>query len=234
MEVSNSLELIIDSFSTAIILILSGDKDVFTITVRTLLISSTSTLIAAMLFVPLGGLIHFCNFSGKGILINIINTLFSMPTVFVGLLVFIVFSKEGPLGSLGILFSPTAMVVGHVVLISPIIAGLTISALTAVAPEIRDTAISLGASRMQTVYTILREARYGVSTAILLGFGRAISEIGLAIIVGGNIRGYTRTLTTAMSLETSVGNFELAIALGIILVSLALTVNILVSRLQNR
>ena len=165
---------------------------------------------------------------------NVIQTLFSMPTVFVGLLVFITFSRDGPLGGLGILFSPAAIVVGHVLLISPIMAGLTISALRGVSPEIRDTAVSLGAGRTQAIVTIVREARYGVTTAVLMGFGRALSEIGLAIMVGGNIRGYTRTLTTAMSLETSIGNFELAMALGIILVSLALTVNILVGRFQQR
>lgn len=228
------MDLVIDSFLTALRLIFTGDREVFSITGRTLLISTASTSIAASIFVPVGSLIYFHNFPGKGLLVNVIQTLFSMPTVFVGLLVFITFSKEGPLGGFGILFSPTAIVIGHVILISPIIAGLTISALRTVAPEIRDTAMSLGASRLQTIYTIVREARYGVSTAVLLGFGRAISEIGLAIIVGGNIRGYTRTLTTAMSLETSIGNFELAMALGMILVFLALAVNILVSRLQHR
>jgi tungstate transport system permease protein len=228
------MDLVIDSFFTALKLIFTGDREVFSITGRTLLISSTSTSIAALIFVPLGSLIYFHNFPGKGLLVNIIQTLFSMPTVFVGLLVFITFSKAGPLGSLGILFSPTAIIIGHVILISPVIAGLTISALRGIAPEIRDTAMSLGASRVQTIYTIVREAKYGVSTAVLLGFGRAISEIGLAIMVGGNIRGSTRTLTTAMSLETSTGNFQLALALGIILVSLALVVNILVSQLQHR
>ena len=228
------MELVIDSFLTALKLIFTGDREVFSITGRTLMISSASTSIAASIFVPVGSLIYFHNFPGKGLLVNVIQTLFSMPTVFVGLLVFITFSREGPLGSLGILFSPTAIIIGHVILISPIIAGLTISALRGIAPEIQDTAMSLGASRLQTIYAIVREARYGVSTAVLLGFGRAISEIGLAIIVGGNIRGYTRTLTTAMSLETSIGDFELAMALGIILVSLALAVNILISRLQHR
>ena len=228
------MDLVLDSFLTALKLIFTGDREVLSITVRTLLISSASTSIAASIFVPVGSLIYFHGFPGKGLLVNVIQTLFSMPTVFVGLLVFITFSREGPMGSLGILFSPTAIIIGHVILTSPIMAGLTISALRGIAPEIQDTAMSLGASRLQTIYTIVREARYGVSTAVLLGFGRAISEIGLAIIVGGNIRGYTRTLTTAMSLETSIGNFELAMALGIILVSLALAVNILVSRLQHR
>ena len=228
------MDLVIDSFLTALKLIFTGDREVFSITGKTLLISSTSTSIAALISVPVGSLIYFHTFPGKGLLVNIIQTLFSMPTVFVGLIVFITFSREGPLGGLGILFSPTAIIIGHVILISPIIAGLTISALRGVAPEIQDTAMSLGASRIQTIYTMVREARYGVSTAVLLGFGRAISEIGLAIIVGGNIRGYTRTLTTAMSLETSTGNFELAMALGIILVSLALAINVLVSQLQHR
>jgi tungstate transport system permease protein len=228
------LDLLIDSFLTAIMLILTGDREVFSITARTLLISSASTFIAASIFVPVGSLIYFQSFPGKGLLINVIQTLFSMPTVFVGLLVFITFSREGPLGSFGLLFSPTAIIIGHVILISPIMAGLTISALRGIAPEIQDTAMSLGASRLQTIHAIVREARYGVSTAVLLGFGRAISEIGLAIVVGGNIRGYTRTLTTAMSLETSIGNFEMAMALGIILVFLALAVNILVSQIQHR
>ena len=228
------MDLVIDSFLTALKLIVTGDSEVFSITGRTLLISSVSTSIAALMFIPAGSLIHFHSFRGKTMLISAIQTLFSMPTVFVGLLVFITFSRDGPLGVLGILFSPAAIIVGHVALIAPIIAGLTISALRGVAPEVRDTAESLGAGRMQTIYAILREARYGVSTAALMGFGRAISEIGLAIMVGGNIRGYTRTLTTAMSLETSIGNLERAMALGMILVSLALAINILASRFQHR
>ena len=228
------MELIVDSLLSALALIVSLDRDVLSITGRTLAIAATSTVIASLIFVPAGSLIHFHSFRGKSMLVNVIQTLFSMPTVFVGLLVFITLSRDGPLGGLGLLFSPAAIVVGHVLLISPIMAGLTISALRGVAPEIRDTAVSLGAGRTQAIVTIVREARYGVSTAILMGFGRALSEIGLAIMVGGNIRGYTRTLTTAMSLETSIGNFELAMALGIILVSLALTVNILVGRFQHR
>ena len=228
------MELIVDSLLSALALIVSLDRDVLSITGRTLAIAATSTVIASLIFVPAGSLIHFHSFRGKSMLVNVIQTLFSMPTVFVGLLVFITLSRDGPLGGLGLLFSPAAIVVGHVLLISPIMAGLTISSLRGVSPEIRDTAVSLGAGRTQAIVTIVREARYGVSTAVLMGFGRALSEIGLAIMVGGNIRGYTRTLTTAMSLETSIGNFELAMALGIILVSLALTVNILVGRFQHR
>ncbi len=228
------MELIIDSLLSALGLIVSLDRDVLSITGRTLAIATVSTVIASAIFIPAGSLIHFHDFRGKSLLVNVIQTLFSMPTVFVGLLVFVTLSRDGPLGGLGLLFSPAAIVVGHVLLISPIMAGLTISALRGVAPEIRDTAVSLGAGRTQAIFTIVREARYGVTTAALMGFGRALSEIGLAIMVGGNIRGYTRTLTTAMSLETSIGNFELAMALGIILVTLALSVNILVGRFQQR
>jgi len=225
---------IANAFVTALRLIFTGDSEVLAITARTLEISCSSTFFAALIFVPLGCLIHFHSFRGKRLLINIIQAFYSLPTVFVGLLVFITFSRAGPLGGFGILFTPQVMVIGQVVLLSPIVTGLTISALSGVAPEIKDTAVSLGASRFQTVRTILIEARYATLTAVLVGFGRAISEVGLALMVGGNIRGFTRTLTTAMSLETQRGNIELSMALGLILITLALVVSVLVNRLQQR
>ncbi|MEE8470541.1 MAG: ABC transporter permease [Dehalococcoidia bacterium] len=223
-----------DAFVTALKLIFTGDPEVLGIAARTLAISCSSTFLAAVIFVPLGSLIYFHNFTGKRFLINVIQTFYSLPTVFVGLLVFITFSRAGPLGGFGILFTPQVMVIGQMVLIAPIVTGLTISALRSVNPEIRDTAVSLGATRFQTIRTILVEARYATSTAVLVGFGRAISEVGLAIMVGANISGFTRTLTTAMSLETSMGNIELSMALGIILIALALIVSILANRLQQR
>ncbi len=204
------------------------------ITVTTLAISGTSTFLAALIFVPLACLIHFHDFRGKRLLVTIIQTFYSLPTVFVGLLVFMAFSREGPVGIFGILFTPQVMVIGQVFLIAPIVTGLTISALSGVAPEIKDTAVSLGASRFQTIRTILIEARYATLTAVLVGFGRAISEVGLAIMVGGNIKGYTRVLSTAIALETTQGNIGLPLALGMILISLALIVSILVNRLQQR
>ncbi|MEE8174505.1 MAG: ABC transporter permease [Dehalococcoidia bacterium] len=222
------------AFVTALRLIFTGDKEVLQIAGRTLAIAFSSMAIAAMLFIPLGSLIYFHSFWGKRLLVNIIQTLFSLPTVFVGLLVFITLSKSGPLGGLELLFTPGAMIIGQVILISPIITGLTISSLSGVNQEIRDTAVSLGATRFQTIKTVMLEARYATVTAVLIGFGRAISEVGSAIIVGGNIKGFTRTLTTAMSLETSTGNIELSMALGIILISLALMVSILANRLQQR
>ncbi len=204
------------------------------ITATTLAISGSSTFLAALIFVPLACLIHFHDFRGKRLLVNIIQAFYSLPTVFVGLLAFMAFSKEGPLGISGILFTPQVMVIGQVFLIAPIITGLTISALSGVAPEIKDTAVSLGASRFQTIRTVLMEARYATLTAVLVGFGRAISEVGLAIMVGGNIEGYTRVLSTAIALETTQGNIGLPLALGMILISLALVVSVLVNRLQQR
>ena len=144
------------------------------------------------------------------------------------------FSKDGPLGMLGLLFTPTVMLLGQIMLIAPIIAGMTISALNTVSEEIRDTATSLGANRSQVIYTVIKEARYGVITGLLLAFGRAISEVGLAIMVGGNIKNYTRTLTTSMSLETSMGNLDMSMALGIILITVALVVNMVGNILKDR
>ncbi|TET74370.1 MAG: ABC transporter permease subunit [Dehalococcoidia bacterium] len=204
------------------------------ITATTLAISGSSTFLAALIFVPLGCLIHFHDFRGKRLLVTIIQTFYSLPTVFVGLLAFMAFSKDGPLGIFGILFTPEVMVIGQVFLIAPIITGLTISALSGVSPEIKDTAVSLGASRFQTVRTILIEARYATLTAVLIGFGRAISEVGLAIMVGGNIEGYTRVLSTAIALKTTQGLIGEPLALGMILISLALTVSVLANRLQQR
>jgi len=204
------------------------------ITATTLAISGSSTFLAALIFVPLGCLIHFHDFRGKRLLVTIIQTFYSLPTVFVGLLAFMAFSKDGPLGIFGILFTPEVMVIGQVFLIAPIITGLTISALSGVSPEIKDTAVSLGASRFQTIRTILIEARYATLTAVLIGFGRAISEVGLAIMVGGNIEGYTRVLSTAIALKTTQGLIGEPLALGMILISLALTVSVLANRLQQR
>lgn len=218
----------------AIELIISLDPEVLEIAGRSLAISGISCVLASLLCLPLGSLIHFHNFPGKRALINIIQTLFSLPTVVVGLFVFVLFSQAGPFGQAGILFTPTVMVIGQMILITPILLGFTISALSGVSREIVDTATSLGASGFQTVLLVLREARYAVLAAVIMGFGRAISEVGCAMMVGGNIRGFTRTITTAISLETSKGELELSIALGIILLSLALIVNVVLNRLQQR
>ncbi len=218
----------------AVQLIVSLDPEVLEITGRSLAIAATSCIIATLICLPLGSLIQFNRFPGKRLLTNVIQTLYSVPTVAIGLFVFVFLSRAGPLGSLGIMFTPTAIVTGQVMLITPIILGLTISALSGVDKAVVETAVSLGASRFQAMSLTLREARYAILTALIMGFGRAISEVGLSLMVGGNIRGFTRTITTAISLETSKGDIELSIALGIILIFLALVINVALNRLQQR
>jgi len=217
----------------AIELIISLDPYVMEIAGRSLSISGTACLLASLICLPLGSSIHFHHFRGKRALINIIQTLFSVPTVLIGLFVFVLFSRAGPLGELGMIFTPTAMVIGQMILVIPLLLGLIISSLSGVSKEIVDTATSLGASGFQTVLLVLREARYAVLVAVIMGFGRAISEVGCALMVGGNFKDVTRVLTTAIYLETGQGELELAIALGIILLFLALIINIILNRLQQ-
>ena len=218
----------------AIELIASFDPEVMEIAGRSLIISVTSALLASLICIPMASLIHFHQFRGKRILINVIQAFFSLPTVCVGLFVFVLFSRSGPIGGVNIMFTPTIMVLGQMILITPILLGLTISALSGVDKTIVDTARSLGASGFQTTVVVLREARFAVMAAIIMGFGRAISEVGIALMVGGNIRGFTRVITTAISLETSKGELELSIALGIILILIALMVNVVLNRIQQR
>ncbi len=217
----------------ALELILALNPTVVEITTRSLAIAVTSTAFATIFTVPLGGLIHFHNFKGKRAVVNLIQTLYSLPTVTVGLVVFLLLARSGPFGSFGLLFTPGGMVIGQTILIAPIMTGLTIAALSGVGPAVRDTAISLGASKFQAIFTIMVEARAAMLAAVLLGFGRALSEVGVAMMIGGNIRGYTRVLTTSIALETSRGDIEFSMALGIILVSISLIVNLLVNRVQG-
>jgi tungstate transport system permease protein len=218
-----------EAFLQAIQLITTLNSEVVEIALRSLAISATAVILASLVCIPVGGLIHFRNFQGKRVLINIIQTFYSLPTVCVGLFVFIFISRAGPLGGLGLLFTPAAVVIGQMVLITPILMGLTISALSGVDKAIKDSALSSGATEFQAISTIIKEARFAVVAALIMGFGRAISEVGAAMILGGNIRGYTRVLTTAISLETQKGELVLALALGIILIALALVINIIVN-----
>jgi tungstate transport system permease protein len=224
---------IIQGFVKAFQLIVTFDPEVMEITGRTLAIALSSCLISTLLCLPLGSLIHFKRFPGKRLLISLIQTFYSIPTVVVGLFVFIFFSRMGPLGIFNLMFTPNIMIIGQVILISPIILGLVIAALSGVDKGVFETAFSLGASRVQATLQVIREARYSILSAVTMGFGRAISEVGLALMVGGNIRGFTRVITTSISLETSRGDVELSIALGIILILMALIVNIILNRLQQ-
>jgi len=228
------LDEFLQGFTRAFQLIVTLDPEVVEITGRTLAIALSSCLISTILCLPLGSLIHFKRFHGKRILINIIQTFYSIPTVVVGLLMFVLFSRMGPLGVFNLMFTPTIMVIGQVILISPIVLGLVIAALSNIDKGVFETASSLGASRAQATFQVIEEARYAILSAVTMGFGRAISEVGLALMVGGNIKGYTRVLTTTISLETSKGDVELSIALGIILIFMALLVNIVLNRLQQK
>ncbi|MCJ7605854.1 MAG: ABC transporter permease [Dehalococcoidales bacterium] len=218
----------------AVKLIIGLDPEVLQIAVRSLQFALTSTVIGSLIFIPLGSLIHFNEFTGKKFLISLIQTLYAVPTVAIGLFVFVFLSRSGPLGSWGLLYSPTAIIIGQSILIGPILVGLTISAFKGVDRPILDTARSLGANGIQLAMMVVKEARYAVISAIIMAFGRAISEVGVSLMVGGNIKGFTRVLTTAISLETSKGDIEFSMALGIILVGMALVVNIIMSRVQQR
>ena len=228
------MEEIWHGFVKALQLIVTLDPEVMEITGRSLAIAAASCLLASVICIPLGSLIHFNSFWGKRALTNVVQTLYSVPTVIIGLLVFLLFSRAGPLGEMGLLFTPTVMVIGQAVLIAPILVGLTITALSGVDKAVPETATSLGADGLQSAVLTMREARFAMLTAIVMGFGRAISEVGLALMVGGNIAGYTRVLTTAIALESSKGDIELSIALGIILIVVALIVNVALNRLQQR
>ena len=218
----------------AIQLVITFDSEVVAVAGRSLWIAATSSSISALICLFLGSLIHFNRFWGKRVLINIIQTFFSVPTVAVGLFVFVLFSRAGPLGGLDLMFTPAVMIIGQVLLIIPVMLGFIISALSGVDKAVVDTTISLGANRFQMAITILREARFAVLAALIMGFSRAISEVGLSLMVGGNIKGYTRTITTTISLETSKGELELSIALGIILIFIALVINVILNRVQQR
>jgi tungstate transport system permease protein len=218
----------------AIELIVTLDPEVMQIAGRSLQIAITSAIIGSIICLPIGSLIHFNRFYGKRFIVSLIQTFYSVPTVVIGLFVFVFISRAGPLGFLGILFTPVAIIVGQVLLITPILLGLTLSALNGVDKTVPDTARSLGASGVQTAVLVIKEARFAVMAAVIMGFGRAISEVGISLMIGGNIRGFTRVITTAISLETSKGDLELSIALGIILIFIALVVNIVMNRIQQR
>jgi tungstate transport system permease protein len=224
-----------NALTRAFELIFTFDTEVMQIAGRSLQFALTSTAIGSVICIPLASLIHFKQFWGKRfITVGIIQTLYSVPTVAVGLFVFVFISRAGPLGGFGWLFTPTAIVIGQVLLITPVLLGLTISALSGMDKAIPDTARSMGASGIQMAVLVLKEARFAVMAAVMLGFGRAISEVGVSLMVGGNIRGFTRVLTTAISLETSKGDLELSLALGIILIFIALVINIIMNRIWQR
>ena len=223
-----------EGFTTALKLIFTLDSEVINCTLVSLKVSSIAVLLASLVALPLSFVIVINEFRGKRAVITLFDTLMAMPTVVVGLFVFSFISRQGPLGVLGLLFTPAAMIIGQFILSTPLITALSISALQGVDPRVRITALALGARSYYVTLTLMREARFAIVAAIIAGFGRIIGEVGSAMMLGGNIRGYTRTITTAIALETSKGQFSLGLALGIILLIVALSVNIVLRYLQHK
>ncbi len=214
-------------------MIVSLNPEVMEIASLSLQVSGTATLLAAAVGIPAGILIALNEFPFKRLLRSLINTFMGIPPVVVGLFVFLMISRAGPLGSFGVLFTPTAMIAAQFILVTPIITGLTISAANAVDRSVIETAVSLGAKRYETMLLVINEARQALLIAAIAGFGRAIAEVGAVMIVGGDIRWSTRVLTTAIMLETSRGDYSLAIALGLILLAMAFIINLVISYIQG-
>jgi tungstate transport system permease protein len=206
-------------------LILNGDAALFAIVRLSLAVSLSAVVLAAVAGMPLGALLALTRFPGRAALVVLLNALMGLPPVVVGLAVYLLLSRSGPLGSFGILFTPSAMVIAQTILILPIIAALTRQTVEDLWTEYRDELTAMDVSAAGRMMTLLWDARYSLLTALLAGFGRAAAEVGAVMIVGGNIDGFTRTMTTAIALETSKGDLPLAIGLGVVLIAIVVVVN---------
>jgi len=214
-----------NAFQTALTLILGRDPDLIGIVALSLQVSLSAVVIAALIALPLGAALALWRFPGRGAVIVILNALMGLPPVVAGLAVYLLLSRAGPLGEFGLLFTPGAMVIAQVILVLPIIAALTRQQVEELHDEYREQLASMGVSRVRRIPTLLWDARFGLTTVMLAGFGRASAEVGAVMIVGGNIDGVTRVMTTAIVLETSKGNLPLALGLGIVLLGLVALVN---------
>jgi tungstate transport system permease protein len=221
------------SFALALRLITGGDPNLWSIVALSLEVSLASTLLSCVIGLPLGGWIAVNDFPGRRAVIVLLNALLGLPAVVVGLIVYLMLSRAGPLGSLGILFTPQAIVVAQTLLVLPIVAALARQFVEDAWREYREQLTSLGVSRLRAVPTLLLDARYSLLTVVLLAYGRAASEVGAVMIVGGNIDGVTRVMTTAIALETSKGDLPLALALGAILMTVVLALNALAYSLRE-
>ncbi|WP_230867299.1 ABC transporter permease [Iocasia frigidifontis] len=226
------MEYILIGIKNALELILTMDQEVMQIAVLSITTSLISSLIASIIGIPIGFLIGHYDFKGKRIIITILNTLLSLPTVVIGILLFAFVSRRGPLGDLELLFTSKGIIIGQIILALPIIATLTLNTVKDSESQVVVTALSLGASQQQAVLMLLKEIKFGVLGAVITGFGRVIGEVGVSMMIGGNIKRVTRTLTTAIALETSKGEFGFGIALGIILMSISLIINFVLHHFQ--
>ena len=228
------MDLIWDGLREAARLWAQGDAEVIAITLRTLAISAAATALALALGVPFGALLALRRFPGRGLIVAAVNTGLGMPPVVVGLVIVLLLWRSGPLGALNLIYTPYAMVAAQFLLALPLVIGFSLTAIQALPSKLLEQMRALGANRAQMLWLIMRETRLGVLAAVMAGFGAAISEVGASMQVGGNLAGETRVLTTATVLETSRGNFELAIALGLILVVMAYLVNLALTTVQQR
>ncbi len=226
------MDYLLESAVSAIRLIFGFDSDVFMVVWTSIRISVIAVVLASIFSIPMGLLVALKSFPGKPLLLQTLNTLLALPTVVVGLLLYGILSRQGPVGELGLLYTPTAMIIGQWVLITPVIWSLSISAASSADPRLAATCKALGANTFQQGVLFLNEVRFSIMAAVVMGFGRAIGEVGIAMMLGGNIEGFTRTMTTAIALETSKGEFEFALALGMVLLLVAFVVNGLLQRFQ--
>lgn len=230
---------IVQGLLQAIQLILSRDAALFEIIALSLRVSGTALLFSTLIGIPLGVLLGLSRFVGRRLVVALLYTGMGFPPVVVGLFVYMLLSRSGPLGRLGwpfipALFTPAAMIVAQTIISFPLVAGFTMAAVMGVDPSLRQQVLALGATRWQAAWTVLSEARMGVIVSIIAGFGSIISEVGAVMMVGGNIEGSTRVLTTAIVLETNKGRFSLAMALGVVLLALSFITNVAMLRLQGR
>lgn len=222
------------SLKEALRLILTADPELTTIVLASLRFSISSTVLASLIAIPAGVALASTHFRSKKFVEDLLNTTLAIPTVVVGLFVYTLLSSQGPFGSFQLLFTPAAIIIGQTVLIVPLIASLVCSAVSMLSPVVRETALTLGAGRLRAALTVAGEARAALLVSCITGFGRVIGEVGISLILGGNILGYTRTITTAISLQTSRGEFALGLALGMILLFVAFFVNVTARRVARR
>jgi tungstate transport system permease protein len=228
------MDFLFDSVLSAFLLLWSFNPDLYFIVYVSLKVSFFSTLLSSLLGVPAGFLIAYNEFRGKRAVITVLNSLLALPTVVVGLVVYAFISRRGILGILDLLYTQSAMVVGQIILIFPIVACLTIAAVSRIDERYRKTALTLGANTFETAKVIFREARFALVAAIIAAFGRVIAEVGVSMMLGGNAKGFTRTMTTAMALEYDKGEFVMGVALGIVLLLISFAMNILFNYVQGR
>ena len=228
------MDLILEGLKKAFWLLVTFDPEVFSITLLSLEVSGTATLISLFFGISVGSTVALARFPGRRIAVSLINTGMGLPPVVVGLFVTIFLWRNGPLGFFEMLYTPTAMILAQTVIATPIVMGITLAAMQQLPTKLRLQILALGATRLQMVWILIKEARLPLLAAVMAGFGGVISEVGASIMVGGNIKGYSRVLTTATVMETSRGNFDVAIALGIILLLFAYLINLILTHVQQR